>query len=344
MKTVDARKLPAAAIEEKRRQAVRLRSGGMTNIEIGAIVGVAAETVGRWFKKYDARGEVALIPQRRGRAPGAGSRLTRKQEATIQKLIVDKTPDQLRFDFALWTRAAVREVILRETGVDLPIRTVGHYLARWGMTPQKPTRRAYEQRSSEVQRWLEEEYPAIRARAILTQAEIYWGDETGLRTDCHYERGYAPQGRTPVIRLPSRRESINMISAVSNQGKVRFKFYKDTMDARCMIDFLARLIRDAKRRVFLIVDNLRVHHSKIVREWLAKHRKEIEVFYLPSYSPELNPDEYLNGDLKRNVHSGLPPRNAKSLQQKATLHMRRLQRSPEHVKSFFRHRSIRYAA
>jgi len=246
--------------------------------------------------------------------------------------------------YALWTRESVRELIRSQCGVELPVRTVGDYLKRWGMTPQKPQKRAYEQRAPVVQAWLEEEYPAIQEQAKRENAEIYWGDETGLRNDCQHERGYALKGKTPTIRLNAKRESVNMISAVTNQGKVRFRIFDGKMNADVLIDFMMRLLKDAKRKVYLILDNLRVHHAKPVKEWLEEHKMMIEVFYLPAYSPELNPDEYLNCDLKAGVHSGTPARNKDQLKQKASKHMRMLQRKPSRVRKYFQHRCIRYAA
>jgi transposase len=346
MEKIDARKLPRAALEEKRRQAVRLKKKGMNHAQIGEIVGVHRDTVGRWLRGCQEKGSQALKLKRRGRPKGKGRRLTPEQEGLIRKLLIDKTPDQLKLPYALWTRESVREVIKQECDVDLPIRTVGHYLKRWGMTPQKPVKRAYEQQPAQVKQWLDNEYPAIAAQAKEQNGEIYWGDETGLRNDCQHERGYAPPGKTPVVRLNAKRESINMISAITNQGKVRFKFYEGAMNADVLIDFFRRLIRSAKRKVFLILDNLRVHHAKKVKKWLSKekNRQWIEVFYLPSYSPELNPDEYLNCDLKSGVHSGEPARSKAQLRDKATRHMRMLQNSPDRVKKYFKAEKIRYAA
>jgi transposase len=339
-KKIDARTLPPEAIEEKRRLAHQLRKRGLTRAEIGAMVGVHADTVGRWLK-LDKK---SLALQRSGRKKGEGCFLSPERAESIRRLLIDRTPDQLKMAYALWTRQAVRELIVNETGVELAIRTVGEYLKRWGMTPQKPQKRAYEQRDPEVKRWLEEEYPAIQAQAKQEDAEIYWGDETGLRNDCQHERGYAPKGCTPVIRLNAKRESINMISAVTNQGKVRFRFFEGGMNAEVLIEFMRRLVKDAKRKVILILDNLRVHHAKVVKAWLEAHAQQIEVFYLPAYSPELNPDEYLNCDLKAGVHSGKPARSKAQLRRKATRHMRMLQRRSSRVRKYFEHEKIRYAA
>ena len=344
MEKIDARKLSSAAQEEKRRQAVALRKKGMSHEEIGEIVGVHKGTVCRWTKSYEREGVSAIRAKKRGPQTGTNRRLTQEQEQSLKRLIAEKTPDQLKLPYALWTRKSVQEVIEQRTGLLLPIRTVGEYLKRWGMTPQKPLKKAYEQRPEAVEKWLKDEYPSIKAQAKKEKAEIYWGDETGLRNDSQHERGYAPKGKTPVIHLNAKRESINMISAVTNQGKVRFRLFEGSMNADLLIDFMKRLIKAAERKVILILDNLRVHHAKIVRSWLAEHKELIEVFYLPSYSPELNPDEYLNCDLKAGVHSGKPARNKKQLSKKVIGHMRMLQKKPRRVQKYFEHKKIAYAA
>lgn len=164
-----------------------------------------------------------------------------------------------------------------------------------------------------------------------------------MRNDAHHERGYAPKGKTPVVTLNAKRTSMNMISAITNQGKVRFRVYDGTMNADILIDFCKRLIRSSRKKVFLVLDNLRAHHAKVFKAWLNEHENEIEVFYLPSYSRELNPDEYLNCDLKAGVHSGKPARSKEQLQKKIISHMRMLQKSPARVAKYFKHRKINYA-
>lgn len=343
MKRDDARKATPETLNHLRRQAVRLSKAKKTQAEIGDQVGVRRETVNAWFKIYRQGGIAALKVKPRGRPKGSGQTLTPKQEAEIRKVLVDRTPDHLKFPFVLWTRKAVQMAIEKLFGIVMPIRTVGEYLKRWGFTPQKPAKRAYEQRPAEVGKWLKEAYPAIAKRARKEGAEIQWGDETGFQNTAHQERGYAPRGETPIIRLPAKKATINMISTVTNQGKVRFMLYRETMTATVLEKFLSRLVRDTKRKVFLILDNLRVHHAGRVREWLEKRRKRIEVFYLPSYSPELNSDEYLNCDLKGAVHSGIPVRDQGSLAKKVLGHMRKLQKSPDRVRKYFKHPRIQYA-
>ena len=344
MKQDDARTLTPAAQEQVRKQAIRLRKRGETYKEIGEIVGVNKNTVWKWWKKYQTEGAAGLKVQKRGRREGAQRRLDIFQEVQIQKLISDHTPDQLKLTFALWTRQAVREIIQSACGLRMPIRTVGEYLLRWGFTPQKPLKQAYEQRPAAVQKWLQEEYAEIVQQAKQEGGEIHWGDETGIRSDSQHGRSYAPKGRTPVIRLSAKRTSVNMISTVTNQGKVRFMIYKETMRAQVLITFMKQLIKGSERKIFLVVDNLRVHHAKLVKEWVEKHPKEIEIFYLPSYSPELNPDEYLNCDLKAGVHSRPPSRSQEHLIKKVKSHMVTLQKLPARVSSYFKHPKIAYAA
>jgi transposase len=344
MEKIDARTLKPEVQEQLRKQAIHLRQKGQSVEQIAAILDVNSRTVYRWWQLYRRGGVKSIRIRRRGRPTGACRRLTVEQEKQIQRLIRDKQPDQMKLPFALWSRIAVQQLIQQLWAMRMPIRTVGEYLKRWGFTPQKPFRRAYEQNPKLVKQWLEEQYPGIAQRAKQEDAEIQWADETGLCNGSYYGRSYAPRGKTPAIRLPARPQRINLISTVTNQGKVRFMVYRDTMTAQTMIRFMRRLIKDVGRKVFLIVDNLRVHHSKLVREWLEEHREQIEVFYLPSYSPELNPDEYLNCDLKVGVHTGVPATSKSQLARKAIGHLRMLQKRPARVAKYFKHPKIAYAA
>jgi transposase len=344
MKKPDARSLLPETQEHLRRQAIRLRKNGKKYVEIAEIVGVHRNTVSNWWKVYEREGAKGLKAKPRGFAPGHWRTLTVIQEQEIQGVLVDKTPDQLKLVFALWTRQAVQELMKMRLGLTMPIRTVGEYLKRWGFTPQKPLKHAYEQRPAAVSKWLEDEYPALAKRAQHEGAEIHWGDETGVRSDCQHGRGYAPKGQTPVICLSAKRASINMISSITNQGKVRFMLYQETMNAKMFIKFIKQLLKDADRKIFLILDNLRVHHARVVKDWLKDYTKEIELFFLPAYSPELNPDEYLNGDLKAGVHSRSPARDAEGLKKNVRSHMTKLQKLPNRVKKYFHHPKIAYAA
>ena len=327
-----------------RLRAVRMKKQGHTHQTVADAFDVGVSTAKKWWKLYQEGGHQALHPSKRGRKQGEKRTLSSEHENELRTVIAEKTPDQLKMTFALWTRRAVVELIRKRFGVKMPIRTVGEYLKRWGYTPQKPLKRAYEQNPKAVQRWLEDEYPAIHAQAKAEGAEIHWADETGLRSDSQHGRGYAPKGKTPEQRINAKRVSANLISTVTNQGKVRFMVFKGGMNAQLLIKFLKRLIKDAKRKVFIILDNLRVHHAKIVKAWAAEHADEIELFYLPSYSPELNPDELLNCDLKAGVHSREPARNESHLKKKIISHMRMLQKQPSRVRKYFEHSKIKYAA
>ena len=236
------------------------------------------------------------------------------------------------------------ELIEQRFGIKLQVRTMGLYLARWGFTPQKPMRKAYEQSPAAVRKWLDEDYPAIAARAKLEGAEIQWGDESGMRSDDVRGRSYAPKGETPVVRVPNKRHGLSIISTVTNKGQMRWRIFDGAMNSDILIDFFKRLIKGQTKKIFLILDNLRVHHSKPVKGWLVKHTDEIEVFYLPSYSPELNPEERLNADLKSTLYTKVPVRTKAKLKAATTAHMQALEKSPERVKKFFQDAHVKYAA
>jgi transposase len=344
MKKMDARKLNTETQQQLRNQAIRLRKAGKTHKEIAEIIGVDPTTPCKWYRAYLRDGKTAIQIKKRGRPKNDGRTLTPEQEKELQKAIHDKCPDQLKLPFALWTRRAVMQLIKQLWAIDMPIRTVGEYLKRWGFTPQRPLRKAYKQNPKAVAAWLNEDYPDIAQRAKKEKAEIHWGDETGLCNDSYHGRSYAPRGQTPSIRLHPRCERVNLISSVTNQGKVRFMVYKNKMNSQTMITFMTRLIKDADKKIFLILDNLKVHHSQIVTDWVKEHEEEIELFFLPSYSPELNPDEYLNCDLKAGVHSGVPAKTGKELKNKAISHLKKLQKLSGRVKKYFNHPKIAYAA
>ena len=338
------RSLSREARHERRVQVIRLRKAGNTYDEIAELTGLSRTGVFDICKRHQAAGAGALKDAPGGRALGDGRLLDAAQEAQVRKLITDRTPDQLKMPYALWTRAAVAELILHRFGIKLAVRTMGLYLGRWGFTPQKPMKKAYEQSPAAVKKWLDEEYPVIAACAKVEGAEIHWGDETGLRSDDVRGRSYAPQGQTPVIRVNNKRHGLSVISTVTNKGQMRWKAFDGALNSDILIDFLRRLVKDASRKIYLILDNLRVHHSKPVKAWLAEHKHEIEVFYLPSYSPELNPNEMANADLKQAVTKLAPARTKLQLVKATARHLRSVQRQPERIKSYFEHAPVRYAA
>jgi transposase len=338
------RKLPAAAQEERRRQVIGLRQSGMTYQEIADLVGLSRTGVFNICQRFEAEGAKGLINKRPGRKPGEQRLLDPTQEAEIQALIRRHTPDELDLPFALWSRAAVRMLIACRCGVELAVRTVGKYLARWGFTAQKPIRQAYEQDPAAVRRWLRQDYPEIVRRAKQARGIVVWGDETGLRADDVRGRSYAPRGRTPVVRVCQTRIKLSLITAVTNKGALRWMIVDGAVNGPTFIRFLQRLIRDARGKVFLIVDRLKAHRAWLVRDWLEAHRSEIELHYLPSYSPELNPDEGVNADLKQALPRREPARSKEQLRRAADRHMRSLSRRPQRIRAIFRHPQFRYAA
>jgi transposase len=343
MDQIDMRKLAPAAQEERRRQVIGLRERGLTYAAIASQVGLTSTGVFDICKRFATQGIAGLRSKPRGPAPGEGRRLTAAQERRIRRLICRSTPDELGLPFAPWSRAAVQALIEQCFGIRLAVRTTGTYLARWGFTAQKPLRRAYEQRPAKVRRWLQQRYPAIAARARREKGVIFWGDETGLRSDDVRGRSYAPRGRTPVVRVCHKRVGLGLISAMTNKGELRWMVLNGAINAATLIRFLERLIQEVHRKVFLILDNLRVHRAKLVRVWLAKHHTSIRVFRLPSYSPELNPDEGLNADLKQAVTRKAPARTKGQLKRALIGHMRKLSKSPQRVCRFFQHPTFRYA-
>jgi transposase len=344
MRNDDARSLAPEAQEALRMKAVRAVLGGKTQTEVADLFGVTRQSVGRWMKAFREKGEKALKAKRRGRPKGAGSRLKPWQKAQIAKALMDKMPDQLKLPFYLWTREAVVALVERRFGVRISAWTAGRYLKRWGFTPQKPMRRAYERDEEAVRRWLEEEYPAIRARAKAEGAQIYWGDEMGLRSDHVAGRSYGLKGKTPVVDATGKRFGCNMISGITNRGRLNFMVFEGRFTAKVFLDFLRRLTRQARRKVFVIVDGHPVHRAKKVREWLEANAEHIEFFFLSGYSPHLNPDEVLNQDIKTNAVGRNRARNVSELMGHVRSFLRSRQRCPYIVRRYFQEEHVRYAA
>ena len=321
-----------------------MRLSGATIMETVAQCELGRNAVIRAAQVYARGGWKAVSVSAGGRPKGSGRLLGPDEEREVQWLIQDRTPDQLKMNYALWTRQAVGELIEARYGIRLKVRNVGKYLKRWGYTPQKPLKKAYEQSPAAVNKWLGATYPEIAARAKQEGAQIHWGDESGLRSDDVRGRGYAPKGQTPVLRVNARREGLSVISTVTNKGQMRWKIFSGALNAKILIDFLERLTRQQRWKIFLILDNLRVHHSKLVKHWLAENAEKIEVFYLPSYSPELNPDELLNADLKQRVTTAAPARTGKALLRTAVRSLRSIQKQPQRVQNYFQHKDVSYAA
>jgi transposase len=341
----DTRSLPAAAQAALRRRAVRAVLDGMTQAEAARVFGVHHNAVNRWIKRYRRGGWAGLSEQRRGRRPGEQAALSQHQQQEIMALVRESTPDQLGLPGFLWTRDAVAELITQRYGMWLARTTVGGYLRGWGFSPQRPQRRALEQNPAAVARWLATEFPAIRAQAKREGGLVLWLDEMGVRSDAATGRSWAPVGQTPVVKGTGKRFRVNMISAISNAGMLRFRLFVGSFSGRVFIEFLGRLLRDCGgRKVHLIVDGHPVHRAKLVSAWVGRHADRIELHFLPGYSPELNPVELLNHDVKANAAGRRRPRSAGELRNELQGYLRRRQRQPQVVVRFFAHPTTRYAA
>lgn len=341
---LDTRSLSDEVREALRQRAVAAREAGFATDTVAAILGVRPESVSRWFAAYQRGGAEALPGDRTGRPVGSGRLLNLDQEARLFSLVVVNSPADHEIASGLWTRQAVRQLILQEFGLRLPIRTVGEYLRRWGLTPQRPVRHASRQDPEEVRRWLEEEYPALAARAKAEGAEIHWGDETGAQPEAARQRGYAPPNEPPEQAVPGQRFRVNMISTITNEGKSRFMLYDGKMTGALFVVFLTRLVAGATRKIILIVDRLKVHVSEEVQVWLYDHRDQLEIVGLPRYAPERNPDEYMNNDLKGALNAEGPAATPEELQGKMRSFMQRVGKLPEHVQAYFEHPKVAYAA
>jgi transposase len=340
----DARQLSDDVLAALRLRALRGRELGFTEADLADVLGVSRETVCHWWSAYVRGGLDALPRERSGRPLGSGRALSDAQAEHIQQLLRTHQPEELGVAAPLWSRRAVADLIRREFAVDLAVRTVGLYLSRWGFTPKRPRRHARDQDPDEVRRWLEEVYPAIERRAAREGAAIYWADEVGAAADRHPARGYAPEGEPATMDVPGPHRRANQISAISNDGQVRFMTYTGSMTAALFLVFLGRLLRGTTGKVFLIVDRLRAHMTPEVTAWVAAHRDRLEVFYLPRYAPERNPDEYLNNDLKGHVNAQGLPHEKTEERSRIQEFMRRLLHLSERVMSYFHYPAVQYAA
>ena len=328
--------------KEIKRQVYSLLKKRMKHKLIAETLNISPETVHNYSKELKNTGKAFFFEKKRGRKRGEKKALTKAQEREIANIVVDQCPEQQKLPFALWNRKAVQQLIKQTYGVEISLRCVSNYLKSWGFSSQRPVKRSASQNEAELKEFMEETYPSIKKKSVKEGAAIYWGDETGLNNQEYYLKGFAPKGHPPTIASYSKRESINMISAITNQGACSFLCYEENMTAELFIDFMERLRKDAGRKVLFIVDNLRVHHSKAVSKWLEDNREKVELYFISRYSPEINPDEYLNHNLKQDVHSGIPPRDRKELLAKTESFMKSLQTDGTKVKKLFDHPKLKY--
>lgn len=342
----DARKVSTEQQQEKRNIAIKLLKKNLPIKEIADIVGVHPSRIYDWRSKYNKNGKSGISIGQRGRKVGANKSLSVKQEEQIIRQLIDTNPEQLKFKFALWTREAVQYLIKYELDIDMPISTVGHYLKKWQFTSKKPIKRAYERKDVATKQWLEVTYPQIKKDAKNENADIWWADETACVSLPTNLKGYAPIGskNKPILTHKAQKFKINMISAITNTGKTMFSLYDESINIDRFIDFLQKVVDSSDKKVYMIVDNLRVHHAKLVKAWEEENSKYIKLFYLPPYSPEFNPDEYLNQDYKRNANKNNIPFTKVQLRKNTEIYMNNLVQDTKKVANFFKHSSITYAA
>jgi transposase len=340
----DARQLSDEVLEALRLRALHGCELGFTEADVADLLGVSHETVSRWWTAYTAGGLGAVPGDRTGRPVGSGRTLSDEQARHIQDRIDHHSPEELGIAAATWSRKAVRDLIRNEFGIDMPVRTVGEYLKRWGYTAKVPRRHAKDQDPDEVDRWLEWTYPAIAARAAREGAEIHWCDETGAAADEHPRKGYARRGHPAWIEVPHPHIRMNLIATITHEGEVHFLTYAESMTAALFITFLEKLLSETTRKVFLILDRLPAHESEEVADWVAAHGDRIELFWLPKSAPELNAEEYLNNDLKGSINAAGLPRNKEDLRSRMERFMDRLLSVPGRVRNYFLHPCVQYAA
>ena len=339
----DARKLDSATQVHLRRSVVKAVRGGMKQTHAAKTFGVSVRAANKWVALDKAGGLRALKHKRRGRRAGEG-RITPAQATRIRQLIIGKMPDQLKLPFYLWTRAAVALLIKREYSIEVSLTTVGRYLKRWGMSPQKPVRRAYERNDVAIAHWLRQEYPTIARQAKRDRATIYWGDEMGLHSDHVTGTSYAPVGQTPIVRATGQRFGCNMISAITNRGHLAFMVFQGSFDGSLFVDFMRRLLKPSTTKVYLIVDGHPVHRSRAAKDFVTEHPGRIRLIQLPGYCPELNPDELLNQDVKTNALGKSRPTNRTEMMATVRSHLHRRQKQPQVIRNLFQEKHVRYAA
>ena len=339
MRENDGRKLDHATLETLRIRAVQAIEAGEHPEDVARAMGMARGTVFGWVAKYREGGVAALKARP---VPGKPPKLDATAMRRLYALIAGSDPRQLSFEFALWTRELVRELIRREFGVSLSAVSVARLLKKLDLSAQRPLWRAWQADPDAVERWQHEEFPAIRATAKAEGATVYFGDEAGIRSDYHAGTTWAPVGRTPVVKATGARHSINMISAVTAQGLLRFSVFTGSCTAAVFIAFCKKLLDDTDGPVYLVVDGHPTHKAKATKDFVASTNGRLKLFVLPAYSPQLNPDEWVWKNVKHDRIGRSSVTSAEDLKSKAIGAPRRLQKLPALVRAFFADPNLRY--
>jgi transposase len=327
------------ATEDERIQAVQLIESGRKIDDVTEIMGVGRRTVLEWWEKY-RRGGLAELSTKF--ASGRPTSLSDRQMLELRAIIIGTDPRQLSFGLALWTRGIIRELIRQRFGITLSDVTVGRILKKLGMSPQRPLYRAYQQNPEKVREWKEKTYPQIRKEAARRGAVIFFADEAGVRTDFHSGTTWAPVGQTPVVTATGKRDSIMMVSAVSPRGELRFHIHQGSFRAAHFIEFCKQLLKDTDSDIFLIVDGSPVHTARETREFVESTQGKLSLVFLPGYSPELNPDEWVWKNVKHDTIGRSAVRGLDDLKAVAVGSLRHLQKTPGKVRGFFADPKLAY--
>jgi len=339
MERIDGRSLDHRTLEHLRRLAVRRVESGEKPSAVVKSLGFCRTGIYKWLRAYRKRGEAALASRK---SDGPTPKLTESQKRKVRRWIVGKDPRQWGFDFGLWTRKIVQQMILDQFEVSLTLPSVGHLLGSLQITPQKPLRRAYARDEAAVTKWKEETYPALRRRARKNGADIFFLDEAGIRSDSPLGRTYGLKGRTPVVKTSGKRQSINAISAVNSKGAFWYNVYPGRLNAVSFIQFLRDFMKRRRRPVYLVLDRLPAHKTKSVEAYVQSTRGKLELHFLPTYAPDTNPDEFVWHHLKQNGTSKKPLRTNESLKDRVTADLSAIQSDPALVRSFFMAESVTY--
>lgn len=341
MRKTDARQLDHQTLENMRIRAVKSVQNGKSPEDVAVIFDVHRTAVYKWLALYREGGWDALKSKP---TPGAKPKIDGKKLEWVFDTVTQKNPQQLKFEFALWTREMIQKLIKDKFEIKLSLKAVGRLLGQLGLTCQKPLYKAIQKDESLVKKWLKKIYPQIKNRASKEKADIYFGDAAHIRSDHHAGKTWGIKGETPIVMTSGARFSFSLISAVSSRGLMRFMVVEGGVNSAVFIQFLKRLVSGAKRKIFLIVDNGPSHVSKKTKAFVASISEKLELFYLPPYSPDLNPDELVWNHLKTNTVGRSTVTDKANFKKQVTQSMKSLQKNKNKVRSFFQKPSLRYAA
>lgn len=339
-RTSDGRKLDHVTLQALRLQAIKAIREGADVASVASAYGVNVRSVFRWLADFANGGHSALLAKP---IPGRPPKITADEMQWIAQAVRDHTPLQYKFNYGLWTLSLIGGLIDRQFGKKLSLSAISRVMKLLGFSAQKPLYQAWQQDAQLVRQWETQTYPAIRAQARKEGAIIYFADESGIRSDYHTGTTWAPKGQTPVIEATGARFSLNMISAVSPKGEFRFMVHEGAVTATVFCEFLSRLMIGSTAPIFLILDGHPVHKARVVKAFVQAQQGRLKLFYLPPYSPHLNPDEQVWAHVKRRVAKQLVDSKIE-MKQRVISALRSIQKLPEIVKAFFRQPECQYAA